>query len=375
MRDCRKIVARIAILTAPLLVATLPMSTTVSAQAAAQVAHQPTRAEWRRGMAKTSTQTGCFKASYPSTTWEPVTCSPAAPVPYIRAHGIPPRTVGDGTDSLATVSSGTISSSEGSFPSVSNLISENEIDPNNNGPGSDSLGPNIFSLQINTQDFTTTSCNGGTQYCQGWVQFLYSSGTSQGVLIEYSLLYYTTSSNGCPSGWGSYETPIDGQEYYTCFFNTSVTSVPSQSFTNLGEMTLTGSVTPDGNDQVILSTDGTLYNRSYPDAMLNLAGAWTSSEFNIFGDCCGYEASFNIGATLVVRTTVDNGTANAPSCASGGFTGETNSLSLASPCCPYGGAAPGILFTESSASGMAPTCAQLQKPYAWLAPVFNLLLH
>jgi hypothetical protein len=325
-------------------------------------------------MVKTPTESGCFKVSYPNTTWERVACSRAAAVPYIRAHGTPPTTVGNGTDSLATVSSGTISSSEGSFPTANNITSESEIDPTNNGPGSNNLGPNIFSLQMNTQDFTTASCNGGTQYCQGWVQFLYSSGTSQGVLIEYSLLYYTTSNNGCPPGWSPYETPISGQRYYTCFFNTSVTSVPSQSFTNLSGMTLTGSVTANGNDQVILSTDGTLYKLSYPDSTLNLAGAWTASEFNIFGDCCGYEASFNTGATLVVRTTVDNGTTDAPSCASGGFTGETNNLSLAPPCCPYGGAAPGIIFVESSATGIAPNCAQLENPYPWLAPVFYLLL-
>jgi hypothetical protein len=139
-------------------------------------------------------------------------------------------------------------------------------------------------------------------------------------------------------------------------------------------MTLTASVTANGNDQVILSTNGTLYNRSYPDSALNLAGAWTVSEFNVFGDCCGYEASFNTGATLIVRTTVDNGTTNAPSCASGGYTGETNNLSLVPPCCPYGGAAPGIAFMESSAIGMTPTCSYLEHPYAWLAPVSNLLL-
>jgi hypothetical protein len=274
---------------------------------------------------------------------------------------------------LATVTSGTISSSEGSFPAVSNVTSESEIDPTNNNPGSNNLGPNIFSLQMNTQFFATTACSGGTSYCQGWVQFIFSSNIGAGVFIEYSLLNYTTSSNGCPPGWAAYETPISGQTYYTCFFNTSVTSVPSQSFTNLSELTLTG-VTANGKDAVILSTNGTLYNLSYPDSTLNLASAWTVSEFNVFGDCCGYEASFNTGATLIVRTTVDNGTTNAPSCASGGYTGEINNLSLVSPCCPYSGAAPGIAFMESSAIGLAPTCSSLEHPYAWLAPVSNLLL-
>jgi hypothetical protein len=374
MHDSQRIVSSITMLMGSLLVATLLIPTNVWPQAAAQVLHQLTRAEWRRSMVKTPTETGCFKVSYPNTTWVQVACSPAPPVPYIMAHGTPPGTLGNGTDSLAMVTSGTISSSVGSFLAVSNVASESEIDPNNNNPGSNVIGSNIFSLQMNTQFFATTACSGGTSYCQGWVQFIYSSNIGEGVLIEYSLLNYTTSSNGCPPGWTAYETPISGQRYYTCFFNTSVNSVPSQSVTNLSEMTLTGSVTANGNDEVILSTNGALYNLSYPDSTLNLAGTWTVSEFNVFGDCCGYEASFNTGATLILSTSVDNGTTNAPSCASGGYTGEINSLSLVSPCCPYSGAAPGIAFMESGATGMAPTCSYLEHPYAWLAPVSNLLL-
>ena len=372
MHDSRRALSSITILIGSLLVAPLLSPTTVRAQAATQAAQQPARTEWRRSMVKTPTETGCFKASYPSTTWQEVACSPAAPVPYMATHGTRSAAVGDGTDSLATVTSGTISSSEGSFPLVSNVTGESEIDPQNNSPGSNVLGSNIFSLQLNTQFFTTTACSRGTAYCQGWVQFLYSSYTSSGVLIEYSLLYYTNSSDGCPPAWTAYETPISGQVYYTCFFNTSVTSVPSQSFTNLSRLTLTGSVTPNGNDDVILSTDGTLYKLSYADSTLNLAGAWTVSEFNVFGDCCGYEASFNTGATLIVSTTVDNGTTNIPSCASGGYTGETSSLTLVSPCCPYGGVSPRVAFMESSATGMAPTCSYLEHPYAWLAPVSTL---
>jgi hypothetical protein len=374
MHDSRRIATSIPILMGALLVATLLMSTEVWAQPSAHAAHQPAQVEWRRSMVKTPTERGCFKASYPNTTWQEVACSPAAPVPYIRARGAPPVTVGNGTDSLAMVTSGIISSSEGSFPLVSNVTNESEIDPLNNGPGSNVIGWNIFSLQLNTQFFATTACSGGTPYCQGWVQFLYSSYTSNGVLIEYTLLDYTTSSNGCPSGWAAYETPLNGQPYYTCFFNTSVTSVPNQSFTNLSELTLTGSVAANGNDEVVLSTNGTLYKLSYADSTLNLASAWTVSEFNVFGDCCGYEAWFNSGATLIVHTTVDNGTTSVPACTSGGYTGEVNNLSLISSCCPYGGAAPGIAFMESSATSRTPTCSYLEHPYAWLAPVSSLLL-
>jgi hypothetical protein len=52
---------------------------------------------------------------------------------------------------------------------------------------------------------------------------------------------------------------------------------------------------------------------------------------------------------------VTDGTTNAPSC-SGGFTGETNSLTLAGPCCPMGGA-PAIVFTESTDAGATSICA------------------
>lgn len=375
MRGSRIIANSITMLVGLLFVATLLSSENVWAQPPAHVAHQPTKAEWRRSMVKTPTQSGCFKVSYPNTTWEEVGCSAAVAVPYRVARGIRPTTVGDGNDWAATVASGSISSSEGSFPLVSNLTSEIEIDPQNNGSSSGIVGSNLFSLQLNTQFFATTACAGGSSYCQGWVQFLYSASVSSGVLIEYTLLNYTTSSSGCPYGWTAYETPVDGQDYYTCFLNTPSTSVPSQSITNLSQLTLTGAATANGTDEVILSTGGgTLYKLSHSDSTLNLATAWTTSEFNVFGDCCGYEASFNVGATLIVHTAVDNGTTSAPSCPSNGYTGEIINLSLVSPCCPYGGAVPGIAFMESSSTTMTPTCSYLEHPYAWLTPVSNLLL-
>jgi hypothetical protein len=41
---------------------------------------------------------------------------------------------------------------------------------------------------------------------------------------------------------------------------------------------------------------------------------------------------------------------------------------------PFGGASAGIVFMESSATLGAPTCAYLEHPYAWLAPVVSLVL-
>jgi hypothetical protein len=78
---------------------------------------------------------------------------------------------------------------------------------------------------------------------------------------------------------------------------------------------------------------------------------WQSAEFNIFGNCCGTEAGFNIGSTITVRTSINNGTSNAPVCiptvTSGDSTGETNNLSIISPCVATGGASPSIVFTEN----------------------------
>ncbi len=42
--------------------------------------------------------------------------------------------------------------------------------------------------------------------------------------------------------------------------------------------------------------------------MVNLALGWQEAEFNIFGDCCGSQAVFNSGSTIVVRTSLDDGT-------------------------------------------------------------------
>ena len=44
--------------------------------------------------------------------------------------------------------------------------------------------------------------------------------------------------------------------------------------------------------------------------MLDLSKSWNGAEYNIVGDCCGTETSFNSGSngtTIVVRTGVDLG--------------------------------------------------------------------
>ena len=81
-----------------------------------------------------------------------------------------------------------------------------------------------------------------------------------------------------------------------------------------------------------VGVNGSLYSAQGEDNVLSLAQGWHEAEFNIFGDCCLDQAVFNSGSTIVVRTSVDDGTTNAPTCVNQSFTGETNSLDLVNPC-------------------------------------------
>jgi len=87
------------------------------------------------------------------------------------------------------------------------------------------------------------------------------------------------------------------------------------------------------------------YRASNFDGVLTLAPNWVQAEFNIFGACCKHQANFNSGATLTVRTSVNDGTPNAY-CTEPGFTAETNNLTLGQ-CSAIGGALPAIVFTEA----------------------------
>jgi hypothetical protein len=204
-----------------------------------------------------------------------------------------------------------------------------------------SNGTSPFSLQLNTNPFTTPTCNGAAtpSACQGWQQFIFSdTGVA---FIQYWLLNYV---NACPSEWNSF-----GSDCWTNGANT--VSVPVQPIANLAHLTLTG-VASGFFDEILFGTGDDLYTASNPDNMLYLAQGWQASEFNIFGDCCGSKASFNTGATVGVMTGANNGTSNALACSTNGFTGETNNLTLVQPCCPIPGVSPAIVFTESDIPGI-----------------------
>jgi hypothetical protein len=311
---------------------------------------QPTQREmrakwksWHETMKRTPKpeKSGCFKASYPDTSWHQATCKVAPPVPYPPAKdthssavgtvgGAHAYTVGDGTDDTASVT-GTLSSATGSFPLVSGLSSAS-----------------AYSLQLNSEFFTTSVCDGAAvpSACQGWQQFLYTSSPSE-TFMQYWLLDWGTT---CPSGWYTYSSD--------CYKNSSATDVAAPELANWAYLELVGGST-SSTDEVTFYPGAGDVSATGEDSVLNLEDVWNQAEFNVFGNGSGSEVTFNSGATFAVETSLVNGTTTKPACESTGFTGETNNLSLVGSCCPYAGStyvSPNIQFLESSNSAATESC-------------------
>lgn len=296
---------------------------------------------WHKAMAKTPLpKKGCFHVSHPATTWEETPCVAPPDVSFRISHknDIGPETVGNGTDDSAQVV-GVLSSVVGSFPTVTGVTSE-----------SDGIA-NSFSLQVNTNFFTTSTCNGSPNQpnCRGWQQFIFANDGSTGVVfMQYWLINYGTP---CPTGW----TAFSG----SCYKNSAGTSVPVQTIANLSRLKLTGNATPGGQDTAIISTGSGNLQATGQDSVLNVAQGWNFAEFNIFGDGSARPtASFNAGSTITVRIGLTNGSTDSPTCVVGGTTGERNNLTLVpASCCPSGGASPAIRFLQSNVAGVAaPFC-------------------
>lgn len=158
----------------------------------------PSLAEWHKTMIQTPPgPKGCFEVQHPNTAWQEVPCAPAVDLgpmgipPTHRAPGLSaagagtavpgfsavgvgtgapgPSTVGYGTGFLLSVAdpNDTFSWVEGYFPQVGGVTSISSY------PGDD----NMYSLQLNTNTFTTAACNGAADpaNCSGWQQFIYSN--------------------------------------------------------------------------------------------------------------------------------------------------------------------------------------------------------
>jgi hypothetical protein len=216
---------------------------------------------------------------------------------------------------------------------------------------------NAYSLQINTDFFTSTVCAGSPNpACQGWQQFVFfNDGSSGSIFIQYWLIQYNTN---CPAGAGWNQFPYNGGIY--CYKNDSAGAmpVPNQPITNLSQLSLVGTAT-GGGDSATLWVGATPYAVAGDNAV-NAAAGWRIAEFNVFGpggnSSGGSQASFNSGADIIPRTRIIYGGTAPPPCVAQGFTGETNNLSFG-PTAP-GASAPGpaVIFRESTAGG-ASGCA------------------
>jgi hypothetical protein len=292
----------------------------------------------------TAAAEGCFHTSYPSLTWEAVECKIAHPR-FHPLHKKPSNgaaeVTGNGNDYVARAV-GLISKTFGSFIKVIDVKSEKSIGVAAFGDGG-ILGPNEYTLQINSNMNSTTSACKSHSGCTVWQQFIYSPNyNTEGeaaVFMQYWLIGWGAST--CPSGWGS-----DGND--DCYKNSAYVSAPDMPITSLAKLTLTGTAVAGGHDTVVFDNGTDAYSITGPDSVVDLATVWRESEFNIVGNAGGSEADFNEGSSLIVGVAVSDGSTTKPTCvANSGTTGETNNLTLRR-CDASSNGTPYIQFAEST---------------------------
>lgn len=308
---------------AALALAGVSAGTASAAASAATPRVAKTKAAWQAAMSDIQQPgSGCYQAAYPVLAWHATKCVaapklPLAPTPYRSGHPSP-ATVGDGNDYSAQVS-GRISKAVGTFREVSSNVSVE-------GPpdGTGSPVPNGFSLQLNTQFFTgSPACSGASSpsSCQAWQQFVYtySDASSGDLFMQYWLINYNAT---CPSGWFTYSND--------CYTNSNAAEVNVVTAKDLATLELKATAKSGGNDVTSLSVgSGSATSVSGKDTKVDLAAFWNTTEWGLFGDGGGSEATFGADNTIRPTTSITATSTAAPSCVSEGFTGETNNLTLA----------------------------------------------
>ena len=319
---------------------------------------------WRQAIIHTRRpKKACFTAKYPATAWAEVPCVTPPNTPFLPARGIRPQTVGNGLDFSADPASGLISQADGLFDKVTGVTSEYMLLNNKQSPG-------VFSLQLNTQTFTTSAC-GQNSSCTGWQQFIFSNGGcgNPPKACAYIQSWLFNFGTPCPAQWTS--------AFGGCLVNSTAVTLVPVTLDQLASMKLTGQAAGAGasDDTVTLTVGDTSYSAPGDNLIPDLGQHWQTAEFNIFGNGDASEAVFNSGSTLVVRTVVDSGTTSPPTCDETGFTGETNNLTLTGTTIPppenappvdlaaravhvplpgYPGSplGPSLVFTESNVAGV-----------------------
>jgi hypothetical protein len=363
---------------AALALLTLSLVSTGALQAA-ETTEAAKQRDWREAVSQAPLpKKGCFVVNYPDTHWRETPCKAVLLKPYLPSRGPRADTVGDANDISAGAPTGRISSATGSFDSA-NVTSESASYPPSSCSGPSSAGSaNTFSLQFNANTSPAsplaTVCSGGSASCVAWQQFVYTSnGSSPGSLVmQYWLINYGTETNqSCPAGgpsgaWTFYDNVNNcvspPKHQYDCYGNGPSTASPDalSSLSELAQLSMvaTASGGAGAQDTAKLFLSGVkAAGISNDDNIVDLSQFWTAAEFNVFGDCCGGQANFNSGSTIVPRTKIVYGGTGAPDCLAKGFTGETNNLSFGPTAPAVTPPGPAIFFTESSAGGAPSDCA------------------
>ncbi len=302
----------------------------------------PAREAWRAALLSTRRpKESCATATYPNKEWHEVPCVAPSARPIVKAGVRPHFTGGNFPDPILAVENGYIIDGEGSFDKVTGVTSVAT-----NGT------PNTFSLQLNTNTFTTSTC-GSQPGCLGWVQFIYSSSEHK-AFIQYWLEYATS----CPPDW-------QAGDRGGCVRNGSGISIPNLRIADLGKIKLYGVMGgylgkpyPDG---VGLEIGDVFYEAFSNSPIADARENWQQMEFNVFGDFNGPKVVFNPGSTLVVRDSMLLGTATQFNCFdNGSTTAEYNNLTVLNktPLEAEVGP-PSLVFVETSANGAVEgTCGE-----------------
>jgi hypothetical protein len=290
------------------------------------------------------TDKGCFRATYPNA-WEKVNCrigQPSVHPTHVKTSGDEPDNVGNGNDYVA-LATGLITSAVGGLE-ISGVKSEHSVgvaEYDDQGV----LGPNEYSIQINTNDKMSTAACGGIKGCKVWQQFLYSTDYVSAGVAEVYMQYWLLNYGSCPSGW------TQQPKSSNCYLNSFLSDAPDIPPTELA-VDLSATVTPFGFDCVTLNYSSEVVSSCFPDIVLEISSVWNKAEFNVVGDGGGSRADFNNGASITPLLYIDDGSRTAPTCLppGSGTTGESNNLNLG-PCTTGVADGPGhtpyIRFTES----------------------------
>jgi hypothetical protein len=303
---------------------------------------------WHKHMAQIpTTGNGCFHASYPNLVWEKVDCMIVPPRSVHPLHGRPadgpPIMVAGDRDDTLVQAQGLISTAIGTFKTTGVTSETGAGVPKYDNQGN--LGPNQYSVQLNTNGSSTNSHCDGHSECTVWQQFVYSTHYPNAdspavILIEYQLLNYDKYGTvGCPTGFTQY--------IWDCVGNSPAVVVPEVPAKDLGNLSLTATALAGENDSLFMSYGTEVYYLNQPDSWLDISSLWTRAEFNVLGNGNASRADFNSGSSITVTITLLDGGAPAECVGHTGLTLESNNLNMGA-CKIIPGLAPAAQFTESN---------------------------